>query len=129
MAEGDLSFLVGELKGEFRAIKEHLTQQDQRTEINKRLAIEARQRLEGKVDAIGEQSASSADWIKTHGQPMAEEWFRSQERRKLAKAEFRGKAMTWGKIVGVASLLLTIIGFLGRESIASIAKKIGEALS
>jgi hypothetical protein len=128
MAEKDLSFLVGELKGEFKAIKDHLTQQDQRTETNKRMAIEARQRLEAKVDAIGEQSASSAEWIKTHGQPMAEEWARSKEKKRLAAAEFRGRAMTWGKIGTVVTLAVTGVGYLGRDAVAAVLRKVANLL-
>jgi hypothetical protein len=123
MADHEISLIVGELKGEFKAIKDHLTQQDQRTESNKRMAIEARQRLEAKVDTIGEQSASSAEWIKTHGQPMAEEWARSKEKKRLAAAEFRGRAKTLAKIGAGAVLAFTALGYLGRDTWAAVLQR------
>lgn len=131
----DLSRVIGRLESGFEAIKEqnqdikaHLTQQDQRTETNKKLAIDARQRLESKVDTIGRTTAEHAEWIKTHGVPMAQEWAQSRERKKIAAAEFRGRAMTWGKIGGGIVLVFTVLGYIGRDTWAAFLRKAANLL-
>jgi|GEM_PF-6788956 len=135
MGDHDLSLLVGELKGELTAIKgqnqdikAHLTRQDERTEVNKKAAIDARQRLETKVDGIGKTTAEHAEWIRLHGAPMAREWAQSRERKKLAAAEFRGRVKTWAKIGGGLTLLITGIGYLGKDAVAAVLRKVANLL-
>lgn len=128
MADQDLSFLVGELRGEFKAIKDHLTDQDRRTEINKRAAIDARQALTDKVDVIGATSAANATWIKEKGDPMHAAWLAQSQKATVDGAERRGGLKVWGSIVAVGGTIVTVAGFLGKEAIASVLERIAKVL-
>jgi hypothetical protein len=131
----DLSRIVGKLE----AMQEAL--QDKAAAIRAREAKEARddakheqsqnaiETIRTEVRAVSIQAARTQEWVDVHGIPMVAEWAQSKERRKLAAAEFRGRAFAWAKIGGIVTLVVTAIGYLGKDVIGPILKKIGEALS
>jgi hypothetical protein len=118
----DLSRAVGNLEGRFDSLEEML--RDQNTD--RRAMHDENKRLWSETHAVATRNAS---WIEEKGDPMHKAWIATEKRKQDRRAENRGRLKTWAYITTAATTAIGTLGFLGKEAIAAILKRIGEALS
>jgi thiamine pyrophosphate-dependent acetolactate synthase large subunit-like protein len=136
----DLSRIVGKLEAMQEALEGRLDRQDHQHAQDKAAAIRAReakeardnekhvenQRLWTETHALATRSDT---WITKFGQPMTDAWFAQEQKKAERRLVNKGRMRVYGSIGAGATGLFTLIGFLGRDAIAAVLKKIGEVLS
>jgi predicted ribosome quality control (RQC) complex YloA/Tae2 family protein len=96
---------------------------DEQMAQNKDAAIEARQRLEKKVDGIARTTSEHADWIKTVGQPLADAHAAAAAKRAARAERSKGAAWAVAKIGGGISLAISAVwGLFGEHALDAVKR-------